>query len=266
MLPGYTVAGKTGTASMLVGGRYSDTDYHASFVGFLPSRQPALAIIVLIDAPHAGRHYGGDVAAPIFKKIAEAAVRHLGIAPTINPAAPVMVRVDAEPRRRVPAGADQRRQPADRRRDRAAHGARRARPRGARGRPPARQARPRRPGHRDGHRHRPGSRRRFGDRAGPRLPPLAGPRHPHAASHVAAMTLRELLTVLGESGADQRRRARFGPRTAGDAASRTTRGPRRPDRCSSRCGARRPTGRASRGRRWRKARSRSSPPSRRLRR
>jgi membrane peptidoglycan carboxypeptidase len=97
MLPGYTVAGKTGTASMLVGGRYSETDYHASFVGFLPSRQPALAIIVLIDAPHAGRHYGGDVAAPIFKKIAEAAVRHLGIAPTINPAAPVMVRVDASP-------------------------------------------------------------------------------------------------------------------------------------------------------------------------
>ena len=95
-VPGYTVAGKTGTAQMIVGGRYSETDYHASFIGFLPSRQPALAILVLVDAPHAGKHYGGDVAAPIFKKIAEAAMRHLRIAPTINPAAPVLVRTAAE--------------------------------------------------------------------------------------------------------------------------------------------------------------------------
>jgi len=96
-VPGYTVAGKTGTASMLVGGRYSATDYHASFIGFLPSRQPAIAILVLVDAPHAGRHYGGDVAAPIFKKIAEAAMRHLRIAPTLNPSVPVLVRAAAEP-------------------------------------------------------------------------------------------------------------------------------------------------------------------------
>ena len=96
-MPGYTVAGKTGTASMIVGGRYSETDYHASFVGFLPSRQPALTIIVVVDAPHAGHHYGGDVAAPIFHKIAEVAVQRLGIAPTVNPAAPVLVRAQAEP-------------------------------------------------------------------------------------------------------------------------------------------------------------------------
>jgi len=96
-LSGYTVAGKTGTASILVGGRYSETDYHASFIGFLPSRQPALTILVLVDAPHAGRHYGGDVAAPIFQKIAEAAMRHLRIAPTLNPSTPVLVRTAAEP-------------------------------------------------------------------------------------------------------------------------------------------------------------------------
>jgi cell division protein FtsI (penicillin-binding protein 3) len=96
-VPGYTVAGKTGTASMLVGGQYSKTDYHASFIGFLPSRQPALTILVLVDAPHAGRHYGGDVAAPIFQKIADAAMRHLRIAPTINPTAPVLVRGAAGP-------------------------------------------------------------------------------------------------------------------------------------------------------------------------
>ena len=92
---GYTVAGKTGTASKLVGGRYSKTDYHASFVGFLPSRQPALTILVVVDSPHNGHYFGGDTAAPIFQKIAEAAVRHLGIAPTINPAAPVLVRAQA---------------------------------------------------------------------------------------------------------------------------------------------------------------------------
>jgi cell division protein FtsI (penicillin-binding protein 3) len=96
-VPGYTIAGKTGTSNMLVGGRYSDTDYHASFIGFLPSRQPALTILVLVDAPHAGGHYGGEVAAPIFRKIAEAAMRHLRIAPTLNPAAPVLVRTAVDP-------------------------------------------------------------------------------------------------------------------------------------------------------------------------
>ena len=55
-IDGYTIAGKTGTASKLVNGRYSRSDYNASFVGFVPSRQPALTIIVVIDSPH-GRGY-----------------------------------------------------------------------------------------------------------------------------------------------------------------------------------------------------------------
>ncbi len=50
-MPGFTVAGKTGTAAKLVNGRYSGTDYNASFVGFVPSRQPALTIVVVIDSP-----------------------------------------------------------------------------------------------------------------------------------------------------------------------------------------------------------------------
>jgi cell division protein FtsI (penicillin-binding protein 3) len=89
---GYTIAGKTGTAAKLVGGRYSHSDYNTSFVGFLPSRKPALTILVVIDSPH-GRvtAYGGTVAAPIFQRIAEASLRYLGIGPTINPAPPVMV-------------------------------------------------------------------------------------------------------------------------------------------------------------------------------
>jgi len=54
-MPGYTIAGKTGTAATLENGRYSHTDYNASFVGFVPSRDPAVVIIVVINSPHAGR-------------------------------------------------------------------------------------------------------------------------------------------------------------------------------------------------------------------
>jgi cell division protein FtsI (penicillin-binding protein 3) len=91
MIPGYTIAGKTGTAHKLVDGRYSPSEYNASFVGFIPSRKPALTIIVLIDSPHGRGYTGGVVAAPIFKRIAEASMRHLGIAPTVNAPPPVLV-------------------------------------------------------------------------------------------------------------------------------------------------------------------------------
>jgi cell division protein FtsI (penicillin-binding protein 3) len=90
-IPGYTIAGKTGTAAKLVNGRYSKTDYNASFVGFLPSRSPEVAIIVVIDSPHGGGFYGGVVSAPVFRRIAEAALTYLGVAPTINPRPPVLV-------------------------------------------------------------------------------------------------------------------------------------------------------------------------------
>ena len=96
-IEGYTIAGKTGTASKVVNGRYSRSEYNASFVGFVPSRRPALTIIVVIDSPRARGYYGGVVAAPVFKRIAEASLRHLGIGPTINPPAPVLVaRHDAD--------------------------------------------------------------------------------------------------------------------------------------------------------------------------
>jgi cell division protein FtsI (penicillin-binding protein 3) len=90
-IDGYTVAGKTGTASKLIGGRYSASENNVSFVGFAPSRKPAVAIIVMIDAPHANGNSGGGVAAPIFSRIAGPAMRYLGVAPTINPAPPVLV-------------------------------------------------------------------------------------------------------------------------------------------------------------------------------
>ena len=96
-IDGYTVAGKTGTASKLINGRYSASENNVSFVGFVPSRKPALAIIVMIDAPHANGNSGGTVAAPIFGRIAEPAMRYLGIAPNINPAPPVLVERSAPP-------------------------------------------------------------------------------------------------------------------------------------------------------------------------
>lgn len=97
-LEGYTVAGKTGTAEKLIDGRYSNSEHNASFVGFVPSRAPRLTVIVLLDTPRAHGNTGGVTSAPIFKKIAEVALRHLGVPPNVNPQPPVMVarRADAQ--------------------------------------------------------------------------------------------------------------------------------------------------------------------------
>jgi len=87
----YQAAGKTGTAKKIVNNRYSDTDYNASFVGFVPSRRPVFTILVVVDTPRAGTYYGGSVAAPIFKRIAEAALQQSGVPSTVNPPSPVLV-------------------------------------------------------------------------------------------------------------------------------------------------------------------------------
>lgn len=87
----YQVAGKSGTAKKVIDGRYSDTDYNVSFVGFVPSRRPAFTILVVIDTPRAASNYGGSVSAPIFKRVAEAALQQLGVPPSINPPPRVMV-------------------------------------------------------------------------------------------------------------------------------------------------------------------------------
>jgi membrane peptidoglycan carboxypeptidase len=98
-IPGYTVAGKTGTAAKLIDRAYSKTNYNASFVGFVPSRKPAYTIVVVIDSPdHRGKngYYGGSVAAPVFQRIATALLRDNGVPPTINPPPPVLVRRNTE--------------------------------------------------------------------------------------------------------------------------------------------------------------------------
>jgi cell division protein FtsI/penicillin-binding protein 2 len=88
---GYSVAGKTGTADKVVNGHYSGSQQNVSFLGFVPSRNPALTVIVMVDTPRVGSDTGGAVAAPIFHRIAEASMRYLGVPPNINPAPPVMV-------------------------------------------------------------------------------------------------------------------------------------------------------------------------------
>jgi cell division protein FtsI (penicillin-binding protein 3) len=90
-IDGYTIAGKTGTSHKLVNGRYAPSDYNASFVGFIPSRNPRVAIIVVLDSPHGAYYTGGFVSGPIFQKIAQASLRHFGIVPTINAPPPVLV-------------------------------------------------------------------------------------------------------------------------------------------------------------------------------
>ncbi len=91
-LPDFTVAGKTGTANKNLHGRYLEHEYNVSFVGFVPSRSPALTIIVVIDTPRGPNPpFGGSVAAPIFRRIAEAALRYLGVAPSVTPASPVLI-------------------------------------------------------------------------------------------------------------------------------------------------------------------------------
>ena len=81
-IPGYRVAGKTGTAQKVdpETGTYSSTKSVGSFVGFVPANDPQLAILVMIDEPQ-GPAWGGVVAAPVFRKVAEQALRHLGVAP-----------------------------------------------------------------------------------------------------------------------------------------------------------------------------------------
>jgi len=80
-VPGYLVAGKTGTALKPEDGGYSDTDRIGSFVGIIPADEPRLAIVVTIDTPTIGRSFGGVVAAPAFASIASFAMKHLGIPP-----------------------------------------------------------------------------------------------------------------------------------------------------------------------------------------
>src|SRR5262245_13796363 len=79
-LDGYTAAGKTGTAQKIdqATGRYSPTKVIASFVGFAPLNNPVLTVLVTLDSP-VGPHHGGEVAAPVFKRVAEQVLAYLDV-------------------------------------------------------------------------------------------------------------------------------------------------------------------------------------------
>ena len=79
-VPGYTLAGKTGTAEVAENGTYSETKYVASFIGFAPADNPRLLAAVIVDQPQ-GDIYGGSVAAPAFGQIASFALPYMGVAP-----------------------------------------------------------------------------------------------------------------------------------------------------------------------------------------
>src|SRR5205823_15089785 len=80
LLEGYSVAGKTGTAQKVdpTTGTYSRSQYIASFAGFAPVNNPAVTVTVILDSP-AGPHEGGQVAAPVFARIAQQVLAYLNV-------------------------------------------------------------------------------------------------------------------------------------------------------------------------------------------
>lgn len=80
-VPGYRIAGKTGTAWRLINGQYDRNLYLSSFVGYAPVSNPRYVIAVTIDEPSAGKIYGGDVSAPVFSSVMAQALRLAGVPP-----------------------------------------------------------------------------------------------------------------------------------------------------------------------------------------
>jgi cell division protein FtsI (penicillin-binding protein 3) len=92
-IPGFRVAGKTSTAQKVdpATGKYSADRYTAVFVGFVPVERPRLVVAVVLDEPTIGR-YGGDLAGPVFRRVAEASLRYLGVSPSPTTAKLVAVK------------------------------------------------------------------------------------------------------------------------------------------------------------------------------
>jgi len=97
-IPGFRVAGKTSTAQKVdpATGKYSKEKFTASFVGFVPVQKPRLVVAVVLDEPTIGR-YGGDLAGPVFRRVAEASLRYLGVTPSAGSANIAAVKRDGDP-------------------------------------------------------------------------------------------------------------------------------------------------------------------------
>jgi len=103
-VPGYRVAGKTGTAHKLVDGRYAPNRFLSSFVGMAPASNPRLIIGVVIDEPSGGVYYGGSTAGPVFAQVMAASLRQLAVPPDA-PDAATRVTQSALPAARAGGGA-----------------------------------------------------------------------------------------------------------------------------------------------------------------
>lgn len=87
-VPGYRVAGKTGTVRKVKDGQYLDGRYQSIFAGIAPASRPRLVVVVMIDDPRQGDYYGGKVVAPVFSHIMAGTLRILNIAPDALPVEP----------------------------------------------------------------------------------------------------------------------------------------------------------------------------------
>lgn len=82
-IPGFQVAGKTGTAQKLVNGQYAHDRHVSSFAGFFPANDPEVCIYVMLDTPKGKEQYGGSVAAPVFREIGARVASYMNLRPTI---------------------------------------------------------------------------------------------------------------------------------------------------------------------------------------
>lgn len=80
-VPGYRIAGKTGTAHKAVGGSYAADEYMSTFVGMAPASRPKVVLAVVVDSPSNGQYFGGLVAAPVFSRIMAETLRMMNIEP-----------------------------------------------------------------------------------------------------------------------------------------------------------------------------------------
>jgi cell division protein FtsI (penicillin-binding protein 3)/stage V sporulation protein D (sporulation-specific penicillin-binding protein) len=80
-IPGYRVAGKTGTTQKVIGGTYSNDHYVAFFAGYAPSRDPRVMTLVIVDDPDGTQYHGGEAAAPVFAQATAKALQVLGVPP-----------------------------------------------------------------------------------------------------------------------------------------------------------------------------------------
>jgi cell division protein FtsI (penicillin-binding protein 3) len=102
-VPGYRVAGKTGTAHKAEDGGYAEKKYVSSFVGFGPVSHPRFIVAVMLDEPTGAKYYGGDVSAPVFSSVMGSALRMMAVPPDAQPSMNLAAPADVQTPRAVSA-------------------------------------------------------------------------------------------------------------------------------------------------------------------